>query len=180
MADSQEMVVHSHADTASLDLLDEILLTGELNIEIVDDPNEISRSIVAQLLQAGDDEELQNFGNATGWRELIDVPVELHGFRWQASSFEGEGSPVYFIVSATRMDTGERVTLTTGSMNVLAQLSNMARRGTLLGSVWMIHQADNPTRQGYRPLWLVQPEGVLAANREARAAAAQAEPAPAA
>jgi hypothetical protein len=170
----QQLVVHAHDDTRSLDKLDEILLTGELNVEIVDDPNEISRQIVAQLLNAADDEELQNFGNATGWRELQDIPVELHGFRWQASSFEGEGAPVYFIVSATRLDTGERVTLTTGSMNVLAQLSNMARRGTLVGSVWMLHQADNPTRQGYRPLWLVQPDEVKRANRERAAAATEA------
>lgn len=167
-------VVHAHSDLASLDRLDEILLTGELNVEIVDDPNEISRQIVAQLLASESDEELQNFGNATGWRELPDVPMELHGFRWQASSFEGEGAPVYFIVSATNLESGERVTLTTGSMNVLAQLSNMARRGTLVGSVWMLHVADTPTKQGYRPLWLIQPPAVREAATAARDATGRA------
>lgn len=157
-AASAEIVVHDDSSARSLDALDEILLTGELNVEIVDDPNEISRQIVAQLLSAKSDSELQNLGDATGWSELMGVPMELHGFRWQRSSFEGEGSPVYFIVKATRLDTGAPVTLTTGSLNVLAQLSNMARRGTLAGSVWALTQAETPTRNGYRPFWLVQVE----------------------
>lgn len=171
MSPGQTLVVHSHADEASLRQLEEILSTGELEVEIVDDPNEISRSIVQQLLAAEDDEALQDFGNAIGWRELLDVPVELQGFRWQRSTFEGEGgAPVYFVVAATRLDTGDRVTLTTGSMNVLAQLTNMARRGTLVGGVWQLHQAENPTKAGYRPLWLVQPDSVKQAAAERKAA----------
>lgn len=155
-------------DVASLNELDDILRTGELNAEVIDDPDSISRSIIDQLLGADSDEALQDFGNAVGWRELLDVPVELHGFRWRPSEFE-QGAAIYFIVSATRLDTGDRVTLTTGSLNVLAQLSNMARRGTLVGGVWQLHQAEKATRNGFKPLWLVQPEGV----REAAKAAAK-------
>lgn len=168
--------VHSSTEVAALDQLDEILLTGELNVEIVDDPNEISRQIVAQLLAADSDEELENFGNATGWRELMSVPMELHGFRWLPSTFEGQGSAVFFVVSATRMDTGERVTLTTGSMNVLAQLSNMARRQTLVGAVRELVEASE-TRQGFKPLWLRTPDSIKQAQAAAKPAAAPAEPA---
>ena len=67
-------------EVAQLDELDEILRTGELNAEVVDDPGEISRSIIDQLLGADSDEALQDFGNAQGWKELIGVPVELHLF----------------------------------------------------------------------------------------------------
>lgn len=157
--------VHSSTEIASLNELDEILLTGELNVEIVDDPAEISRQIVAQLLAAESDDELENFGSATGWKDLMNIPVEIHGFRWLPSTFEGQGAAVFFVVQATRLDTGERVTLTTGSMNVLAQLSNMARRGTLVGAVRQLEEASE-TRQGFKPLWLRTPENI----RKARAA----------
>lgn len=166
-------VVHSSTEVASLDQLDEILLTGELNVEVVDDPGEVSRQIVAQLLAAQSDEDLENFGNATGWKELAGIPMELHGFRWLPSTFD-EGAAVFFVVQATRLDTGERVTLTTGSLNVLAQLSNMARRGTLVGAIRELTEAETATRQGFKPLWLRTPESVKAAQREASTAAAQA------
>jgi len=162
-------------DVSSLDDLDEILRTGEVGVEVIDDPDSISRGIMNQLLAAGSDEELQDFGNATGWRELLEVPMELHGFSWRVTEY-AEGAPIYFIVSATRLDEGERVTLTTGSLNVLAQLSNMARRGTLVGGVWQLHEAEKATKAGFKPLWLVQPESVRAAAKEAaKEAAAVAE-----
>lgn len=182
MATGQELVTSgSSADIATLDRFDEILLSGQVGgVDIVDDPDEIRLSILQQLLSADSDEELQDFGNAQGWRELLDVPVELHGFRWRNSTIEGEGSPVYVIVSATRLDDGDRVTLTTGSSSVLAQLSNMARRGALIGSVWQLHQSDKETQRGFRPFWLVQPEAVKQAAREARQAATSGGDGPAA
>jgi hypothetical protein len=153
-------VVHSSTDLASLDQLDEILLTGEMNVEVIDDPVEISRGIVAQLLAADSDAALQDFGTAEPWGDYLEVPMELHGFHWRRSEFEGEGAPIYFIVSATKLDDGSRRTLTTGSMSVLAQMSNMARRQTLVGGVWMLHEAEKPTRAGFKPRWLVQPDAV--------------------
>lgn len=170
---SEALVVQSHADTASLDKLDEILVTGEVDgPEVIDDPAEISRSIVAQLLSASSDEELQNFGNAVGWKEYLNVPMEIHGFRWQKSSFD-EGAPIYFVVQATELESGERLTLTTGSMNVLAQLSNMARRGTLVGGVWMLTESENKTRGGFTPMWLTQPDATKKASSSKTKAAAK-------
>ena len=162
-------VTHSSTDIASLDRLDEILLTGDAGVEIVDDPAELSRGIVAQLLAAPDDAALQAFGNAEPWGDYLEVPMEIRGFRWRRSDFEGEGAPIYFIVDVTDMKDGTQRTLTTGSMSVLAQLSNMARRGTLVGGVWQLHEADKPTRAGYKPRWLVQPESVKAAAAAAQA-----------
>ncbi len=144
-------------DLASLDQFDEILRTGEYNVEIIDDPGEISRQIIDQLLAAGSDAELQAFGNAEGWREHLEVPMELKNFKWLRSTIEGDGLPVYVVVQATDLTTGEARTLTCGSANVLAQLSNMARRGTLVGGVWMLVQSEQPTKAGYRPLMLKQP-----------------------
>lgn len=141
----------------ALDEFDRILTTGEAPPEIVDDPNEISREIIMQLLAAETDEQLESFGAAVGWRELEGVPVEIRGFRWRRSDFE-EGAAVYVIVNATRLDNGEAVVLTTGSANVMAALSNMARRGTLIGAVRVLERGEK-TKAGYYPLWLKTPEG---------------------
>ena len=156
----REIAVRSSSDIAALDEFDAIL-TGQIDApptEVIDDPAEISRQIIMQLLGATTDEELQNFGNATGWRELEGVPILLKGFRWRPSSFD-EGGPLYVIVNGFRADTGEAVVLTTGSANVLAQLSNMARRGTLVDSVWALERAKKDTAAGYRPLHLEKVRG---------------------
>lgn len=153
------VVTPSH-DLVSLDQFDEILRTGEYNVDVVEDPADISRQIIDQLLAAGSDDELQAFGNAEGWREYLGVPMELLNFKWLRSTFEsGEGLPVYVVVQATDLAAGELRTLTTGSANVLAQLSNMARRGTLVGGVWRLVEAEKATRAGYKPLMLQKVEG---------------------
>lgn len=149
---------------AQISELERILLTDEM-VEVVDDPAEMSREIVAQLLGAESDEELESFGNAIGWRDLQGVPMELHAFRWRPSDFAGEGgASVYFVVEATRLDEGERVILTTGSRNVLAQLTNLAKRGRIPGAVRMLTKADKATRAGFYPLWLKTPPGFDASN----------------
>lgn len=152
-----DIVVRKSNDLAQLSELERILLTDEA-VEVVDDPEQMSKEIMAQLLGAESDEELENFGNAQGWRDLEGVPMLIHNFRWRPSDFE-EGASVYFVVDATRLDEGERVILTTGSRNVLAQLTNLAKRGRLPGAVRQITKAKKATRGGFFPLMLTTPEG---------------------
>lgn len=161
MEGSQAIAVRSSSDLATLDELKQILVSNQVEGQVVDDPEQISAEIVAQLLSATTDAELERVGTAEGWRDLIDVPVRLAGFRWRPSSFD-EGSAVFFVVFGERLDTGEQVVLTTGARNVLAQLCNMAERGTLVGAVRAIRESDSPTRNGYRPLWLYTPEAAKA------------------
>lgn len=156
----------SAKDAANVAELEEILRTGEVDgPEIIDDPAEISRSIIAQLLDAESDEELQGFGEATGWRELLGVPMELHSFKWLRSTIEGGGAPIYFVVNAYDLKDGVKRVLTTGSMNVLAQIVNMYKRGALEGSVWKLVQMDE-TKSGFHPLKLEK----VASSREEAAA----------
>lgn len=155
-----DIAVRKSTDLAALDELEKILL-GEADVpEVVDDPAEIQKEIMAQLLGAESDEELEAVGKATGWRELPGVPMELHGFRFRPSTYE-EGAPIFFVVDATRLDTGQRLALTTGSGNILAQLTNMARRGTLVGAIRSLEIADTPTKQGFRPNWLRTPSQAM-------------------
>lgn len=161
---STDLAVRSSGQLASLDEFDAII-TGEKDPEesvVIEDPELISREIIRQLLAAESDDDLQNFGNAEGWRLLMGVPIELRDFRWRPSSFD-EGGPLYVVVTGRAQDEqgGRDVILTTGSSNVLAQLSNLARReingtGKLRGSVWKLEESERVTSNGYRPLHLAK------------------------
>src|SRR6266568_3703706 len=142
---SAEIEVRKSSVPANVAELEQILLGQAKPPEVADDPAEIQKEIMAQILSAESDEELEQVGAATGWRELYGVPIEIRGFRWRPSTYE-EGSPIFFVVQGTRLDTGEAVALTTGSGNVLAQLTNMAKRGTLVGAIRMAEEADKPTK----------------------------------
>lgn len=152
----QELVTRSSQDLASLDDFDAILLGAKAATVVETDPEEIQRQIVAQLLAAESDEELEQFGNAIPWHTLEGVPMQIFGFRWRPSDY-AEGSPVYVIVNAERLDTAERVVLTTGGLNILAQLSNLARRGRL-PAIRELKVSEKKTKAGFAPLWLVTPE----------------------
>jgi hypothetical protein len=154
---SVEIAVRSSTDLASLDEFDAILTGQAEPPEIVDDPDEISRQIIMQLLSAESEAELESFGQTLGWGDAEGIPMQISGFRWRPSSFD-EGGPVYVIVNAFRLDTGEAVVLTTGSGNVLAQLSWLARNGRLPGAVRELVKAEKATARGYHPLQLRTPD----------------------
>lgn len=154
MAKTQTLTVRSSQELAQIDELEKLLISGEkVEQTIVSDPAQVSREIIAELLAAESDDDLFAGRNAIGWRELPGLPIELAGFNWRPSTLE-EGSNIFFVVRGTRMDTGEKVVLTTGAGNVLAQLVNMAKRGTMVGAVVKLVEAKNPTRAGFRPLSL--------------------------
>jgi hypothetical protein len=180
-APSEELAVRSSADLSTLDELRRIILENVPVEDVVeDDPDAISQEIVAQLLNAASDDELESVGSATGWRTLLNVPMRIHGFRWRPSAYfgkseDGGGASVFFVVQATRLDTGERVVLTTGSRNALAQLCNLAQRQQLVDSIWMMVEATKATGRGFKPIWLVRPPEVAAAARAAVEAAPASE-----
>lgn len=155
-----EIVVRSSTDLAEpgdvLAELERILVTNERVESIDDDPDKIAAEIVAAILAAENDEQLAAMmgGNAEGWRDLLEVPIQVEGFRWRPSDFE-LGASLYFVVFGTRLDTGDAIVLTTGSKNAMAQLVNKAKRGVLSGSVMKMHQAEKATARGFFPLWLV-------------------------
>jgi hypothetical protein len=144
----------------ALNELDRILRTGiGPSAEVVEDPDELHRQIVAELLDAESDDELEQVGSAEGWQTLEGIPVAIQGFRWRPSEYK-EGPPVFCVVYATRMDDGSRVVLTVGSAGIMAQLTNLARRGRLPGAVRMLVRAEKPSKGGFYPLRLATPEGI--------------------
>lgn len=156
-----DLALRDSTSLAALDEFDAVLLGMKDPVEVTADPAEISREIMRRLLEAESDEELENFGEATSWSgELLEVPVEIHGFRWMKSDIEakenGGGFPVYVLVDLTRLDTGDRLVCTIGSGNVMAQLSNLARRGRF-PAIRELKALAKTTKSGFHPLMLVTP-----------------------
>lgn len=154
-----ELALRDSTSLAALDDFDAILRGLKEPNEVVADPAEIQREILNRLLTAETDEELENFGEATSWsNELLDVPVEIYGFRWMKSDIDQkEGSlPVYVLVDLTRLDTGDRLVCTIGSGNVMAQLSNLARRERF-PAIRSLKMLEKATKSGFHPLMLVTP-----------------------
>jgi len=155
-----ELAVRDSSSLAALDEFDAILRGVKNPTEVISDPGEIQREIIERLLNAETDEQLENFGTAEGWQEnLLDVPVEIYGFRWMKSDFtDNDGSaPVYVLVDLIRLDDGSRLLVTTGSFNVMAQLSNLARRERF-PAVKQLTLVEKATKSGYHPLYLKTPD----------------------
>lgn len=150
---SQVIEVRHSSSVSALDELDSILKGEKAAEMVVTDPEQINREIVAQLLAAETDEDLA-IQKATPWQELAGVPIEIHSFTFRPSSYE-EGAPVFVVVHGMNMANGERVVLTTGGYNILAQLSNLARRERF-PSIWKLEISENATSRGFHPLWLVK------------------------
>lgn len=167
---STEIAVRTSTDMIALSDLANAIRSNK-RIEVVDDPEQMSREIFEQILGAESNEELNQLGQATGWRDLEGKTVKLGAnFRWRPSSYE-EGAPYFLIVPVELvLPDGrlERKTLTTGSLNVLAQLMNMAARNTYAGTLVRLKRAEKPSSRGYYPLWLevITPSDTAAADSE--------------
>lgn len=135
----------------------EAALRGELAQDAqiaIADPIEVAQDIVRRILEAGDPEQVFSGGRAVGGREALGRPFILHGVRWHRSAYAAEGGlPIFAVLDATFVDTGERVAITTGAVNVMAQVFALARLDALPVQV-KIEESDRPTAAGYRPQWL--------------------------
>ena len=144
---------------AMLDEFNQLLRTGEVpEAEVLTDPEQIGRDILEQILAARSEEELEQVSEATGWRELEGVPVEIHEWRYMPSRFDGEGPGVFVVVRAVRLDTGRQVILTTGSLNVMGQLSTLARTRSLPSTKMLVRKDTNTP--GRSVLWLKTPDAI--------------------
>lgn len=126
-------------------------LSGE-GVKVADDPEEINRRIVTQILSAQTPEEVITPVEVQHARDLIDIPLEIADVSWNQSDYEA-GNPWYAIVDAKRVDTGESIVVTCGGQKVMAQLFKYAIEK------WFpmraaFRQSERPTSAGYYPLRL--------------------------
>ena len=161
MTDSQSLVVRHSTDIASLNEIEQALRTGVAPEERERDPEDVAREMIEQLLTAESDEELER-PEAEGWGEFVGVPFEVQSFVWRPSSYE-DGQAVFLVVRALDPRDGRLRVLTTGSGQVIAQLVNRAKRGTLPAILELV---ANETKKGNTVYHLKTPDAVAEQRRQ--------------
>lgn len=113
-----------------------------------------SKAIVARILSAEDEDAVFGMGEkATSADEVIGTPLFLRSVRFALSSYE-VGPPVYALLDVAD-DAGEKLTVSCGSRNVMAQVHQLDKLGKLpLAYPVQIVRADRPTSAGFYPMWL--------------------------
>lgn len=108
--------------------------------------------IVLAILGAKSWDELDTPWNSAKSDELIGVEVAIGEITRHESSY-ADGLGIFLVARGKRIDTGEDVAYSTGSVSVVAQLV----RAYALGAFplyTILHKSDRPTAKGYYPLHL--------------------------
>jgi hypothetical protein len=108
--------------------------------------------IVLAILGAKSFDELDAPWNSAKSEELVGVEVAIGEITRHESTY-ADGLGIFLVVRGKRIDTGEDVAYSTGSVSVVAQLV----RAYALGAFplyTILHKSDRPTAKGYYPLHL--------------------------
>lgn len=133
------------------------VLDGELpeGFGAAQDAEATSRAIVERIVGSDSFDDVFSPQELPAWRDvLLEKPVKVRDLRLNKSTIEGgRGSAVYAVVDVERLEDGERLQVSTGGRNVLAQLLKMIENGWQEQPVKMIAKR---TAEGYDALWLVK------------------------
>lgn len=117
--------------------------------------------IVAQVLSADSVEEVLADHKAIGMRELLNVPLRIHSAKPLRSAFE-LGSPWFYYVECERLDTGQRIGVTSGAQTVIAQLVRIDMLDGFPCECMPMLSKGKPTVKGYWPYKLAFPKIAVA------------------
>lgn len=110
-------------------------------------------AILSRMAKATSEQALFGEQQATSWGQLLDVPMEVHGYRLLPSSMEN--SIAFAVVDAYSLAEGEQIVVTTSAKGVLIQLL----QGTLLGlvpGVFKLVEVGQETKGRSRPQRLLR------------------------
>lgn len=124
------------------------------------DPEEMALGMMAQILMAGTSGEALSALDVDRAKELCggqpggrSPALEIHGARSLKSDF-AEGAACYCIIYATRLDTGERIRITTGARAVQMMVAKHLYEGWLPFRAALEIRRER-TKAGYHPLNMV-------------------------
>jgi len=109
-------------------------------------------AILEAIAAASSAAELDAPWRSAGLEGLANVPIVVSGIRKMPSDYPG-GLPWFLVVDAAVRATGERITVTTGSVGVVAQLVKAWSLDAFPLTV-VPRMAARPSRSGYYPMHL--------------------------
>lgn len=132
----------------------ETALVEGTELPMDESPEAAARAIVEQILASPDVDSVFSTFAATPISDLLGIPLEVRGVKWNRSSFDN-GAPVFAVVNAVRLDSGEAVTATCGGRSVMAAFYAFGRMNAYPVRLAVI-ESPNPTKEGYRPYRIVR------------------------
>lgn len=108
--------------------------------------------ILAQLAGAQSPEDLDKPWQARDFESLLGATVVVYGIAKRPADYQG-GLSHYLVVDLADQSTGERMTVTTGSVNIVGQLVVAYAKGWLPIQA-RVEQSQKATRNGFFPLRL--------------------------
>lgn len=126
-------------------------LLGDQAPEFVD-PEQASREIVLRILESPDVDAVFDQAGTTPCTEIIGKQIQIEGARAMKSAFES-GATMYLLLDVVDLATGEKLLVTCGARNVMAQLYRIQQLDGYPVAC-RITKSERPTAEGYYPLWL--------------------------
>lgn len=117
--------------------------------EVPDAGGDGIENILEQIAQAGDTSGLDEPWRAGGLGKYVDQAIVVQSIRKMPSDF-GSGLSFFLVVDGAVRATGEKVTATTGSLSVVAQLLKAWQLGAFPVLV-VPRLSKRPTKDGYYP-----------------------------
>lgn len=118
------------------------------------DSDEVTLQIISRILHAEDVDDILGGGSLTHARDMLNVPFALTGVRFNRSDMGGDG-PAFYAVLEGADDNGEKVLVSCGARNVIAQAWKLRDIDALPIRV-QIEESDRPTSNGFKVMWLAK------------------------
>lgn len=118
------------------------------------DPATTAADIAREILNAENADDVLGGGDVVHAKDILNQPITIHGGKFVRSDYE-EGAGVYVVADVTSHNTGNRVKVTMGATNVVAQIYRLAELGAFPVECKII-EASRPTADGFRPQRLVR------------------------
>ena len=136
----------------------ERFLTAADNADLEMSADDISEAIIKRILSSETVAEVLGGAATTPAEDMLDRPFMLTAVHFNKSGIEGDGPGFYAVLDGATTD-GEKVAVTCGGRNVLAQAWKLAQMKALPVAV-KISRSPKPTANGYHVLWLeAAPQG---------------------
>jgi hypothetical protein len=133
---------------------DEFLAAAnDQSVELTAD--QISEQIIRRILSSTTADEILGGAGTTPARDVLDVPFTLVDLHLNKSGIDGGALGMYAVLDGVNAD-GEKLAITCGASNVMAQAYQLRKIGALPVDV-VIRQSDKPTANGYHVMWLDKP-----------------------
>ena len=136
------------------DAIEEMLFNPNAVIE--DDPIKAAREVVQSILDAETVDDVLSETQVTHARDMLDVPFVALAFRLHRSDFGGDGPGVFAVIDGATKD-GDKLTITCGARNVIAQLYRIAELNGFPRPVMLVERGRG--KEGRNPpMRLVTPD----------------------